>query len=238
MDKIQAGAGERASARENRVYVLVAAILASSMGFIDGSVLSIATPAIRADLGASLADAQWVSNAYLLFLSSLLLIGGAAGDRFGLRNVFAIGITLFVAASLVCADRAEPGLPDQGPRHPGRGRGADGAGQPRHHRQGLSARGARRGDRAVVLVLLGHHDSGAGGRRLRAHGAGRLELAAGVCHQPAARRYRAGAALSQGAGRPAGGGTPASISSAARSSPWPCSASPMALPATAPARRC
>jgi MFS family permease len=80
----------------SRIYVLVAAILASSMGFIDGSVLSIATPAIRANLGASLADAQWISNAYMLFLASLLLIGGAAGDRFGLRNVFALGIVLFV----------------------------------------------------------------------------------------------------------------------------------------------
>ncbi|MDB5540382.1 MAG: transporter [Devosia sp.] len=93
---------------QNRIYVLVAAILASSMGFIDGSVLSIATPAIRADLGASLADAQWISNAYMLFLASLLLIGGAAGDRFGLRNVFAIGIVLFVVASLVCAVAPNP----------------------------------------------------------------------------------------------------------------------------------
>ena len=91
-----------------RIYVLVAAILASSMGFIDGSVLSIATPAIRADLGASLADAQWISNAYLLFLASLLLIGGAAGDRFGLRRVFGLGIALFVAASLVCAVAPNP----------------------------------------------------------------------------------------------------------------------------------
>ncbi|MDC9826562.1 MFS transporter [Devosia sp. ZB163] len=92
----------------DRIYVLVAAILASSMGFIDGSVLSIATPAIRANLGATLADAQWISNAYLLFLSSLLLIGGAAGDRFGLRNVFALGILMFVAASLVCAVAPDP----------------------------------------------------------------------------------------------------------------------------------
>ena len=92
----------------DRIYVLVAAILASSMGFIDGSVLSIATPAIRANLGATLADAQWISNAYLLFLSSLLLIGGAAGDRFGLRNVFALGILMFVAASLVCAVAPNP----------------------------------------------------------------------------------------------------------------------------------
>ncbi len=93
---------------QNRIFVLVAATLASSMGFIDGSVLAIATPAIRADLGASLADAQWISNAYMLFLASLLLIGGAAGDRFGLRNVFAIGIVLFVAASLVCAIAPNP----------------------------------------------------------------------------------------------------------------------------------
>lgn len=86
-----------------RRFVLIAAILASSMGFIDGSVISIAVPAIRADLGATLGDAQWVSNAYLLLLSSVLLIGGAAGDRFGVRTVFALGIGLFVAASAVCA---------------------------------------------------------------------------------------------------------------------------------------
>jgi len=90
-------------APNQRIFVLVAAILASSMGFIDGSVISIATPAIRADLGATLADAQWVSNAYLLLLSSVLLLGGAAGDRFGIRNVFAGGIILFVVASLACA---------------------------------------------------------------------------------------------------------------------------------------
>jgi EmrB/QacA subfamily drug resistance transporter len=95
---------------DRRIYVLVAAILASSMGFIDGSVLAIATPAIRADLGATLADVQWVSNAYMLFLSSLLLIGGAAGDRFGLRNVFSLGIVLFVLASLVCAVAPNPGF--------------------------------------------------------------------------------------------------------------------------------
>src|SRR5690606_4281097 len=73
---------------EARIYVLVAAILASAMGFIDGSVVSIATPAIRSALGASLGEVQWVSNGYMLFLGSLLLLGGAAGDRFGLRRVF------------------------------------------------------------------------------------------------------------------------------------------------------
>jgi EmrB/QacA subfamily drug resistance transporter len=88
---------------ESRRFVLVAAILASSMGFIDGSVVSLAMPAIRADLGASLADAQWISNGYMLFLSALVLLGGAAGDVFGVRNIFAAGIAMFMAMSLACA---------------------------------------------------------------------------------------------------------------------------------------
>ena len=102
--------GERAwgVAPENRRYVLFAAILASSMGFIDGSVVSIALPAIRADLGATLADAQWISNSYLLFLSALTLLGGAAGDRFGTRLVFGIGIAAFVVASVLCAVSVSP----------------------------------------------------------------------------------------------------------------------------------
>lgn len=96
------------AAPQSRRFVLVAAILASSMGFIDGSVISIAIPAIRADIGATLAEAQWVSNGYLLFLSALILLGGAAGDRFGLRKVFGLGIAGFVAASLVCAAAPTP----------------------------------------------------------------------------------------------------------------------------------
>jgi EmrB/QacA subfamily drug resistance transporter len=95
---------------DRRRFVLVAAILASSMGFIDGSVISIAIPAIRTDLGATLGDAQWVSNAYLLLLSAVLLIGGAAGDRFGVRTVFSAGIALFVLASLACALAPDAGL--------------------------------------------------------------------------------------------------------------------------------
>lgn len=88
---------------DRRKYVLYAAVLASALAMIDGSVVSIATPAIRESLGGSLTDAQWISNAYLLPLSSLILLGGAAGDRFGLRRVFSCGIALFVFASLLCA---------------------------------------------------------------------------------------------------------------------------------------
>lgn len=86
-----------------RRYVLIAAIIASALGFIDGSVVSIAVPAIRSGLDASLTDAQWISNAYMLTLSAFILVGGAAGDRFGLRRVFSAGIALFVVASVACA---------------------------------------------------------------------------------------------------------------------------------------
>ncbi|RUW08834.1 MULTISPECIES: MFS transporter [unclassified Mesorhizobium] len=93
-----------------RKFVLVAAILASALGFIDGSILAIATPALRVDLGASLAQAQWISNAYALTLSALILAGGAAGDRFGLRRAFVTGIALFISASLACALAPNPAI--------------------------------------------------------------------------------------------------------------------------------
>ena len=95
--------GQTFCPQDRRVYVLIATILASAMGFIDGSVISIALPAIRLSLNATLADAQWISNGYMLFMASLILIGGAAGDRFGLRRVFSGGILLFMLASLACA---------------------------------------------------------------------------------------------------------------------------------------
>lgn len=88
---------------ENRKFLLAAAILASALGFIDGSIVAIALPAMRMSLDATLVQAQWVSNAYMLSLSALLLVGGAAGDRFGLARVFGGGIALFIAASMACA---------------------------------------------------------------------------------------------------------------------------------------
>lgn len=94
--------------QSRRSFVLIAAILASALGFIDGSILAIATPAIRVDLGASFAEAQWISNSYALTLSALILVGGAAGDRFGLRHAFVAGIALFIAASLACAVAPNP----------------------------------------------------------------------------------------------------------------------------------
>ena len=84
-------------------WTLAASILASSLAFVDGSVTSVALPAIKQDLSASAAQLQWVVNAYLLPLSALLLLGGAAGDRFGRRCMFVGGVAGFALASLACA---------------------------------------------------------------------------------------------------------------------------------------
>lgn len=95
-------------ADQDRRTILWAAILASSMGFIDSSVTSIAIPAMREALGASLTEAQWINAAYLLAVSSLVLTGGAMGDRFGIARVFSLGIWCFVLASLACAAAQTP----------------------------------------------------------------------------------------------------------------------------------
>ena len=83
-------------------WILIATVLGSSLTFIDGSALGVALPTIQNDLGAGPAAVQWVSNAYLLTLGALVLIGGAAGDRFGRRKVFLIGVALFALASIAC----------------------------------------------------------------------------------------------------------------------------------------
>lgn len=83
-------------------WVLPATILGSSVSFIDGSVVGVALPAMRADLGASLGTMQWMVNGYMLTLASLILIGGAAGDRFGRKRMFVWGLIGFAAASLAC----------------------------------------------------------------------------------------------------------------------------------------
>lgn len=83
--------------------VLTTCILASSLAFVDGSVVNVGLPAIGRNLHANAADLQWVINAYLLPLSALLLIGGAAGDRFGRRGVLIFGVALFGIGSASCA---------------------------------------------------------------------------------------------------------------------------------------
>lgn len=97
-----AGAPDQPLSASRKRWILVATVLGSSLTFIDGSALGVALPAIQRDLAAGPAAVQWVSNAYLLTLGALVLIGGAAGDRFGRRKVFLIGVALFALASVAC----------------------------------------------------------------------------------------------------------------------------------------
>jgi MFS family permease len=78
------------------------------MEFIDGTVVNVALPNMQLSLGATGAQAQRVVEAYALFISSLLLIGGSLGDRFGLRRVFLCGVVLFACASIWCG--LSPGI--------------------------------------------------------------------------------------------------------------------------------
>lgn len=87
----------------NKRIALVAAILGSGIVFLDSTIVNVALPAIRSSLHGGLAEQQWVVEAYLLTLSSLLLIGGSLGDLFGRRRVFSIGLVWFGACSVLCA---------------------------------------------------------------------------------------------------------------------------------------
>src|SRR5438552_1977555 len=83
-------------------WVLAATIIGSSMIFIDGTVVNVALPALQSSLHATLAQVQWVVEAYALTLAALLLTGGSLGDYYGRRRIFAIGVVIFAAASLCC----------------------------------------------------------------------------------------------------------------------------------------
>jgi EmrB/QacA subfamily drug resistance transporter len=89
--------------------VLVGTVLGSSLAFIDGSAVNLTLPVIQQQLGGDAAAAQWIMNAYLLLLSALVLVGGAAADRYGRRRVFIIGVAVFSAASALCG--LAPSLP-------------------------------------------------------------------------------------------------------------------------------
>ncbi len=83
-------------------WVVLAATLASAIAFLDGTVVNVALRPIALDLDATLVDLQWVVNAYMLALASLILVGGSLGDRLGRRRVFVVGIAWFGIASVAC----------------------------------------------------------------------------------------------------------------------------------------
>lgn len=99
---VRADAAESPCTASSGKWVLAATILASSMAFIDGTVVNVALPALQTDLNASVPDVQWVIEAYALFLAALLLVGGSLGDLYGRRRVFLIGVGIFAAASAWC----------------------------------------------------------------------------------------------------------------------------------------
>jgi EmrB/QacA subfamily drug resistance transporter len=83
-------------------WILTATILGSSMAFIDGTVVNVAIPTLQNAFHATVVDVQWVVESYGLFLSSLILAGGALGDLFGRRRMFLLGVTIFAVASAAC----------------------------------------------------------------------------------------------------------------------------------------
>ncbi|APR77612.1 putative transmembrane efflux protein [Minicystis rosea] len=91
----------RSAGRDPR-WTLAVAILGSSMGFLDSTVVNVALPVMQRNLGASVAGVQWIVEAYALLLASLVLVGGALGDRLGRRRVFSAGVVLFALASAGC----------------------------------------------------------------------------------------------------------------------------------------
>src|SRR4051812_22563259 len=101
-DAATARAATRVATSLHPRLVLATTILASSLAFVDGSVVNVGLPAIGRSLDADAGALQWVINAYLLPLSALLLLGGGSGDRFGRRRMLAAGIALFALASLAC----------------------------------------------------------------------------------------------------------------------------------------
>ncbi len=99
---VRAAPDKEACTRKVGRWVLAAAIIGSSITFIDGTVVNVALPVLQEKLGATVAQAQWVVESYMLFLAALILVGGSLGDRYGRRLIFSLGVSLFALASLWC----------------------------------------------------------------------------------------------------------------------------------------
>ncbi len=89
-------------------WILAATIIGSAMVFIDGTVVNVALPQIQDRLDATAIDAQWIVEAYALFLAALILVGGSLGDHYGRRRIYSIGIALFAVASVACGLAQDP----------------------------------------------------------------------------------------------------------------------------------
>ena len=99
---IRSGASSAPCPKSRGRWILAGTILATSMAFIDGTVVNVALPALQINLNATAVDVQWVVEAYSLLLSAFLLVGGSLGDHYGRRRIFLIGVALFAIASAAC----------------------------------------------------------------------------------------------------------------------------------------
>jgi EmrB/QacA subfamily drug resistance transporter len=106
---IQSGKAEAPCAATAGPWILAATIIGSGMAFIDSTVTNVALPALQQELNATAVDAQWIVEAYALFLSALILVGGSLGDHYGRRRIYALGIALFALASIACGIAMNPG---------------------------------------------------------------------------------------------------------------------------------
>ena len=184
-----------------RWLALIVLCLGDLMIVLDGTIVNVALPSIRDDLGFSQESLAWVVNAYLLTFGGFLLLGGRLGDLFGHRRLFLSGIALFTAASLACGLATSQG--------DARG-GARGAGPRRSDRLGCRAladhdplrraRGAREGDGRLRLRALGRRH---GRRPARRRHHRRARLALDLPRQPSrrCRRLRSGVGACSRAGR-------------------------------------
>src|SRR3546814_9231803 len=86
-EQVQAATRSRPCPQRDKPWVMVAAILGSSLAFIEGSVVNLALPAIQSDFSTTFRGVQWVHNAYMLVLGEFMLVGGSMGDRYGLRRI-------------------------------------------------------------------------------------------------------------------------------------------------------
>src|SRR3990170_7474227 len=99
---IRSGKGEAPCPSTSEPWVLAATIIASGMGFMDGTIVNVALPVIQEELNATAVDALWIVESYALMLAALILVGGSLGDHYGRRRIFMVGVALFTVASVWC----------------------------------------------------------------------------------------------------------------------------------------
>ena len=107
---IRSGKGEAPCPSTSGPWVLAATIIASGMGFMDGTIVNVALPVIQDELNATAVDALWIVESYALMLAALILVGGSLGDHYGRRRIFMVGVALFTVASVWCGLASGPGL--------------------------------------------------------------------------------------------------------------------------------